>query len=211
MSCAGNGTPLPSQEDGEALVQELIKGRAAANQKLLSGLKEDPNAEHMLEVCKGECQNGRMSAVVPVERLDLSAVTLSPRFSVEQLREDGTKKVRPIDDFSRSGCNSASVPTEKLAFEGLDVLLATTRALRESMGRPVRFWKSDIDSAYRRLGVSEEHRQFAWIVFVVGCVIFAAEHVGLPFGALASVHWWNRIGEYSSLAHGRAGNLFFAR
>ena len=178
-----------------------------ANQKLLRSLKEDPNAKHMLEICSEECQSGRMNTIVPIESIDLSAVTLSPRFSVEQLREDGSSKVRPIDDFSRSGCNDATVPTEKLVFEGLDTLLAATRAWRDSMPGAVRFWKSDIDSAYRRIGVSEEHRQFAWIVFVVGCVIFAAEHVGLPFGAVASVHWWNRIGELCSLPWARMGRL----
>jgi len=39
------------------------------------------------------------------------------------LKPDGSVKIRPIDDLTRSGCNLATAPSEKLRYESLDLLL----------------------------------------------------------------------------------------
>ena len=41
-----------------------------------------------------------------------------------------------------------------------------------------------------------EHRRFAWIVFRVAGIVWAAQHAAAPFGATASVHGWDQIGTF---------------
>ena len=56
-------------------------------------------------------------------------------------------------------------------------------------------WKADIDAAYRRLPISPGHRSFAWIAFRLSeTETVLAQHMAMPFGAVASVHAWDRIG-----------------
>ena len=62
-------------------------------------------------------------------------------------------------------------------------------------------WKADIDSAYRRVPVKMEHRPFAAITFVRNGTTVVSVHNALPFGSVASVHGWDRIG----------ANLFVSR
>lgn len=138
----------------------------------------------------------RMGETWRVDECDLSSITLSPRFGIEQgLRADGTPKLRPVDDFTSSGCNIATFPGEKLVYESLDHFLAALRRAGDLMGDGLSMWKADIDSAYRRIPVLPAHRPFAWVVFLWAGCAFAAQHVGLPFGSVASVHHWNRIGQ----------------
>lgn len=75
-------------------------------------------------------------------------------------------------------------------------------------------FKADIDAAYRRIpllpcmhrvaGVQSAltfplcllgHRVYGHIAFMKDDQVFTAEHLGMPFGAVASVHAWHRIGE----------------
>ena len=110
------------------------------------------------------------------------------------VKADGSLKIRPIDDLTRSGCNASTGPSEKLQYESLDTLLAVGRAACEAFGHNLSLWKADIASAYRRIPVAPAHRQFGYVVFSVGGQIMVSQHLGLPFGAVASVHHWNRVG-----------------
>ena len=57
-------------------------------------------------------------------------------------------------------------------------------------------WKADIDSAFRRLPVKAAHRDLTWVAWRVDETHMAtAKHFGMPFGAVASVHYWDRIGQ----------------
>lgn len=109
-------------------------------------------------------------------------------------RNDGSIKLRAVDDFTRSGCNAATAPTEKLHYENLDYFVAALRAARAHLGDDLGLWKADIDSAYRRIPVAPEHRSFAWIAFLHKHRSAFAQHLCLPFGSVASVHHWDRIG-----------------
>ena len=80
------------------------------------------------------------------------------------LKPDGKQKLRPIDDMSRrvrvssagvpcacehvvarrSGCNAATAPSEKLAYESLDRFLQAIRASEEVLGKELAFWKASI-------------------------------------------------------------------
>ena len=44
------------------------------------------------------------------------------------------------------------------------------------------------------LGLFAEHREFAHVMFLKGCVVYAAGHRSTPFGSVASVQAWHRIG-----------------
>ena len=102
--------------------------------------------------------------------------------------------MRPIDDMTRSGCNASTTTVEKLKYESMDSYLALLREMGKKVGKDLELWKADIDSAFRRIPVMPSRHEFAYIVFKTqsGCKI--AKHLGLPFGAVSSVHHWERIG-----------------
>ena len=62
-------------------------------------------------------------------------------------RPDGSEKLRAVDDFTRSGCNPATVVTERLKYDSGDTFLALLRAARKHLGHDLCLWKADIDSA----------------------------------------------------------------
>ena len=55
-------------------------------------------------------------------------------------------------------------------------------------------WKADIKSAYRLLPIKAQHREFAAVAFVWNKVKYVSGHRALPFGSVASMHAWDRIG-----------------
>jgi hypothetical protein len=55
-------------------------------------------------------------------------------------------------------------------------------------------WKADIDSAFRRIPIKKSHRDLAWTAWRTGNKVGMAKHYCMPFGAIASVHYWDRIG-----------------
>ena len=57
-------------------------------------------------------------------------------------------------------------------------------------------WKEDISRAFRRLPVFIDHLRFAGCVFMANNVKLFCKHLGLPFGSIASVHGWERMGEF---------------
>ena len=63
------------------------------------------------------------------------------------------------------------------------------------VGRDLDLWKADIDSAFRRVPLRPDHREFAHIVFRCRDVVIIVKHLALPFGSVASVHHWEREGE----------------
>ena len=202
----GNGTKCATSGKGiNAELEELRTNRADKNRKILEALKPDDNAEELLKQCKTEYDLGQLGPVTKIEDLDLNNVTISPRFGVEQgLKPDGSLKLRPCDDLTRGGCNSATLPAEKFRYDSLDLLISVLRLAFDSffvspllMGTGLKLWKADIDSAYRRIPILPEHRQFAWSVFKLkdGSVV-AVQHKCCPFGAISSVHNWDRIGSF---------------
>ena len=55
-------------------------------------------------------------------------------------------------------------------------------------------YKADIDSAFRRIPLKPEHRDYATVAFKVQDTITVLQHMAAPFGAVSSVHNWERIG-----------------
>lgn len=110
-------------------------------------------------------------------------------------KPDGSVKVRPIDDMTRSGCNAATASGEKLRYENLDVFFRGMRAMHKSVGPDLKAWKADIDSAFRRIPLLPAHRQHAHVVFIHNGNVIVAKHLSCMFGAVSSVYHWERVGE----------------
>ena len=190
---SGNGRA--AEFAAPASARDLWWNAAARNKELLATLREDRvHSEEIWRQTMAEVDAGRMTVPRPVEEFDLSSILLSPRFVVEQLKEDGSVKLRMIDDFSRSGCNDAVRPCERLAYDGVDVLFALSQHLMSLQSAVLAPWKADIDSAYRRIPVHEEDLWAAHVVFVCRGRAYVSRHNAVPFGATGSVHGWDRLG-----------------
>ena len=110
------------------------------------------------------------------------------------------------------------VPTERLRCDTLDAFLELIMVMCAALGvcaasgdlglaytvlhvpvflqDQLEIWKADIDSAFRRLPIKPAHRNFAWVAWRVDEIRMAiAQHFSMPFGAIASVHFWDRIGQ----------------
>ena len=55
-------------------------------------------------------------------------------------------------------------------------------------------FKVDVNAAYRRLPVAPEHRWAAGVVYRFRNQVMASIHYAMPFGAIASVHQWEKLG-----------------
>ena len=117
-------TGLGERRDYEEVVSEmkLRASRKKENRNLIASLREESHSGTLLEHCRKDYHEGRMECPRLAHECDLTAITLSPRFAVEQgelgslavsfcrrshgcafvgLKPDGTVKVRPVDDMSR--------------------------------------------------------------------------------------------------------------
>ena len=170
------------------------------NRALLASLHTDPHCEELVRMISGDADLGRMTCPCDISNVDLESCLLARRFSVEQgLRNDGSVKLRAVDDESANGTNGCCEPTERLYCDRLDKFVALIRAFYTATHSRPSLWKADIDSAFRRVPVLPEHRWLLWVVVATSSGIFAARHNALPFGCTGSVHCWNRIG--ALLAH----------
>jgi len=249
LECSGIGTKLETSDKAPLPVETLWHDRAASNSALVQELVEDPHAHTLLKVTRQEATSGRMTAprlYVPGECDD---VLYHPRFGVEQEREDGSLKVRPVDNLSWSrhskrkqvaktfSVNGHVSPSEKLKHDTLDVfahamtqfvavvsclpgllkvaafsccvsvlvalmpgpllrrpmltaLSAGSLCAQSTGGRVV--WPLSLMAKcvkcclLPRLGLA--------LVMLFGCQVFCSRHNACPFGAIGSVHGWERIG-----------------
>ena len=146
---------------------------------------------------------------------DLDDVWLCPRFAVEQTRADGSVKYRACDDVSSgpllaeapsdacgsdkkkrklNSINGFTGPGEKLRHDTIDTLSEAMKKFVALSRRRPWLLKVDVDAAYRRIPVLPEHRWACVIAFVLLGQTYISNHLACPFGAVASVHAWERIG-----------------
>ena len=83
-------------------VAELKASCQTHNTELLPQLREDSNATELLRLASEDAKLGRMSFPKPAQADEMAEILLNPRFGVEQLKEDGSVKVRAVDHLSRS-------------------------------------------------------------------------------------------------------------
>lgn len=212
---------------GEPMCLDRVKSVAAlqascekSNAVLVNQLREDSNASELLRITREDAAMGRMTEPVPVSAIDTAQALLNPRFGVEKEKEDGEIKVRAVDHLSWSpgtqgdaempsrpckrarkeaSVNGHTVPAEKMRHDTLDSLAVAMRQYVEVVGVIPGLIKADIDAAFRRIPVAPEHRWACWVAFIVLGEVFVSQHGACPFGAVASVHAWERVG--AAIAH----------
>ncbi|CAK0831509.1 unnamed protein product, partial [Prorocentrum cordatum] len=202
----GRRDAQPKRTDVQCECMEALRWSAARS--LRQRIKEREERVRRIEAraahfeASGEAEAARKAAP-PEFRPDISAAELAaawgetirlvPRFGVSQPKPDGSLKVRPVDDFTRSRVNGARAPAEKLSVEGADQLVAVARAFFELHGALPELRQADIDSAHRRIPLAPADRWAAVSVFKEGGRLWCSQHLVCPFGALASCHDWDRV------------------
>ena len=119
-----------------------------------------------------------MSTPVAIESCSPHGVLLAPRFSAVQTREDGTLKVRPIDNFSWSthrkkekkafSVNGHTAVGERLHHDSLDRLWQCMRLFVATLQCLPGLLKVDVDNAFRRIPLMPDHCWAAGVAFLVG-------------------------------------------
>ncbi len=110
------------------------------------------------------------------------------------MRAFGFGIVCAFSGVAHAGVNECCEPTEKWQHDAIDDLFLAARSLFEQTGRVPAMFKADIDAAYRRVPIKPSDRWAASVVFLVDGEWHKAEHWAMPFGAVASVFAWDRIG-----------------
>ena len=122
---------------------------------------------------------------------------LTRRFGVEQSTSTGKPKIRCIDDFLASLVNGATSVYHRIRMDGIPMLLLLLSTLMTIIpSATVLLCKSDFSAAYRSLPILTAHLAFSDILFydskLQGWRI--ATQFAMPFGAVAAVYAWDRIG-----------------
>ena len=81
-------------------VEELHQKNGEHNNTLVGQLREDTTSEKLLEAAWADAELGRMTEPFDIIKSIPHDVLLHPRFGVEQLTEDCSKKLRPVDHMS---------------------------------------------------------------------------------------------------------------
>ena len=183
------------------------------NDALVRSLREDEHSEELLKAACEDAKLGRMTVPIKISGANLEEVLLHPRFAAVQDKPNGAVKVRPIDNFSWSALRPAGLgqlarkrkikeaslnghclPSEAIHHDHLDSLLRAMTVGRELSGKAYGMFKADIDSAYRRIPICGQHLWACAVVFKCCGEIWTAQHRAMPFGAVAAVHAWERVG-----------------
>lgn len=213
LDCSGIGTPVGMKEIRS--LHTLGAKCADHNARLFKALREDPHAEWLYKSVMDDARAWRMSEPEVWDGVD-SVHLFHPRFAVSQLRPDGTEKLRAVDNFSWSpscegkvdSANGFTVVQEKMSHDTLDSLAEALALFMQHAGEVPALFKADVDSAYRRIPVKEDHRWVAGVAFMRGGIVFKSMHFACPFGAAASGNAWERIG--TAIGHLATHFLFLA-
>ena len=199
LTNSGLGTPIDIPET-PVCSMALRSECWTRNQELLSTLHKDVHCDELVSLMRKDVVSGRMSEPRAVADIDLENNLLMRRFGVEQgVRADGSIKIWACDDGAACGSNDCCSASERLHNDRHDYLSAVVQLFFAITSAVPAMWKCDVDAAFRRVPVHPEHRWMLWAVVLLGGSCVAAQHYALPFGCVASVHAWNRIGGF--LAH----------
>ena len=101
------------------------------------------------------------------------------RFAVRQRSSTGQHKLRPIDDFSESGLNSACSVLRKIRMGQLQDLHHAVHSL-SAVSSDLLLCKSDFSKAYRNCPIHSSHLPLADILIRRTKVAFASRDHGIP-------------------------------
>ena len=143
-----------------------------------------------------EASTGRMSQPRRCKPSDFSSGSpLTRRFGVTQLTSKGVLKIRCIDDFTASLVNLSACTDEKLFHNHLDDLISLVDFIAEA-GHLSLLIKADFKGAYRTCPVHPLHYKFSRVLIwnPHDGHWYVSSQYALPFGAIASVYGWERLG-----------------
>ena len=160
-----SGVGRPTDVDCDKSVAGLREDCAQSNAASLRELREDVGAQALLAMTREDACLDRVSEPVPASEADLQRVLFNPRFGKEQMKEDGSYKVRAIDHLSwspatahavgagsrptkrarkASSVNGHTAPAEKMSHDTLDALAAAMCKHVELMGEPPGLFKAGV-------------------------------------------------------------------
>ena len=124
---------------------------------MVGQLREDTTSEKLLEAAWADAELGRMTEPIDITSGIPHDVLLHPRFGVEQLKEDGSKKLRPVDHMSWSpgepemkqtkkqlkanSINGYTWPQEKMRPDTLDKFINVLKTFVAVVGCLPGLWK----------------------------------------------------------------------
>ena len=139
-------------------------------------------------------KNGKFKIWAPIGSGPRLWHRTEPISVVQGVLTNGEPKIRAVDNMTESKVNQSTAPQEKLKYSTLDWLFESMQCMMLAFTCLLSMWKADIDCAYRRLPLLPEHRRHARVAFRCDGGVKIFQHCALPFGAISSVHHWERIG-----------------
>ena len=178
---------------------EQLRGECRQrNERIVAELREDKHSKLLVDEIRKDLSEGRMTNPKHIVPEDLDSLLLAKRFSVEQgIKEDGSTKIRAIDDETDSGLNLCTHGGHKIKCNNIDFLVRAIHEYSFHAGgfKKLSLWKADVKSAYRRIPIAPNQRWMTWIALLDGGDIKISRHNAMMFGAVGSVLAWDRVGE----------------
>jgi hypothetical protein len=140
---------------------------------------------------------GRMTELQPVDLSTKSKGLITKRFGVRQISSKGISKLRCIDDLLESGINGTCDIRRKIRMDTITLLIIVMRVIIAIFGDiDLHFIKSDFKAAYRSCPIDPRHKDFTAIALLhpESLRIWITSQLAMPFGALAAVYAWDRLG-----------------
>ena len=153
------GKVVPASMDPESLSMNAARANEALR-TAVSSCGDNGLDEALWNKTKQEVQDGWLLGPYEWDELDVGNV-MSPRFPLQQ-----KNKVRPIDDYSRSGVNACVTNLEQQTVDTADVAAAMFSKLSNGLIEHKRSGallgrSFNLTAAYRQLCVSKESSRFA--------------------------------------------------
>jgi len=116
LPLSGIGTPIDCTSNKCA--EPLKKQCCHSNKALIKSMREDKNSNALLEATMADAALGRMTAPSEYDAASFQDVLLHPRFGVEQEKDDGSTKIREVDNFSWSAIRGKRAQTKPASVNG---------------------------------------------------------------------------------------------
>ena len=150
-------TDLPDKFVTEEELQVTAPQRWAELERII---RQDENTQVIWDTFQEEVMKKWLSTPIPVTEIpDKDKSIPVRRFVVRQ-----TEKIRPIDNYKRSGVNDATTIYSKLRLPSLDHFVEIARRMKQKTEEALAIVKVDHENAYKQLPVIPEHRKFSIIV-----------------------------------------------
>ena len=181
-------TDIPKKFVTEERLRETAPQRWTELENII---RQDADTELIWETFQEEVKRKWLSTPIPVTEIpDKEKSIPVRRFVVRQ-----TEKIRPIDNYKRSGVNDATTVYSKLRLPSLDHFVEIARRMRRNTTQALAIVKIDHENAYKQLPLIPEHKKFSIIVArnPKDGVLYGAFPNQLMFGSVSAVQHYNVI------------------